>query len=61
MPALLCVLLAVVYMLSLTLALGTLRKDHHPLFWAGVIFPVLSIIEAAMAPTAHTEARHAAA
>jgi hypothetical protein len=51
-------LLAVVYVaLFITLALTTLRKGHHVLFWVGIIFPVLWIIGAVIAPTARVEAR----
>jgi hypothetical protein len=51
-------LLAVVCIaLFVTLALTTLRKGHHILFWVGIIFPVLWIIGAIIAPTARVEAR----
>ena len=54
-------LLAVVYIaLFVTLALTTLRKGHHVLFWVGIIFPVLWIIGALTGPTAGVEARSAA-
>jgi hypothetical protein len=51
-------LLAVLYLvLFVTLALATLRKGHHVLFWVGIIFPVLWIFGALMVPTAAAEAR----
>jgi hypothetical protein len=62
MSTLLWLLLAVVYItLFVTLALTTLRKGHYLLFWVGIIFPVLWIIGAIVAPTARADARHAAA
>lgn len=55
-------ILAVIYlMLFVTLALTTFRKGHYLLFWVGIIFPVLWIFGAIMAPTARAEARHVAA
>lgn len=55
-------ILAVIYlMLFITLALTTFRKGHYLLFWVGIIFPVLWIFGAIMAPTARADARHAAA
>jgi hypothetical protein len=51
-------ILAIVYiMLFITLALTTLRKGHLLLFWVGIIFPVLWIIGAVIAPTGRAEAR----
>jgi hypothetical protein len=51
-------ILAVVYItLFITLALTTLRKGHDLLFWVGIIFPVLWIIGAVIAPTGRAEAR----
>jgi hypothetical protein len=62
MSTLLWLLLAVVYItLFVTLALTTLRKGHYLLFWVGIIFPVLWIIGAIVAPTARADGRHAAA
>ena len=62
MSTLLLLTVAVVYiMLPVTLALTTLRMGHYLLFRIGIIFPVLSIIGAVIGPTAHAEARHAAA
>jgi hypothetical protein len=43
--------------LFITLALRTLRKGHLLLFWVGIIFPVLWIIGAVIAPTRRAEAR----
>jgi hypothetical protein len=48
-------------MLPVTLALTTLRMGHCLLFRIGIISQVLWIIGAVIAPTAHAEARHAAA
>ncbi len=48
-------------MLPVTLALTTLRMGHYLLFRIGIISPVLWIIGAVIGPTAHAEARHAAA
>ncbi len=62
MSTILWLLLAVFYItLFVTLALTTLRKGHVLLFWVGIIFPVLWIIGALIAPTARADARHAAA
>jgi hypothetical protein len=44
-------------MLSLTLALTTLRKNAHLLFSVGVVLPMLWILGAAIAPIAHAEVR----
>jgi hypothetical protein len=58
MSTVLWLILAVVYIaLFLTLALTTLRKGHFVLFWVGIIFPVLWIIGAVIAPTGRAEAR----
>ena len=52
MSTLLWVSLALVYFACfILLGLATLRKGHHLLFWFGIIFPVLWIIGALMAPT----------
>lgn len=46
-------LFAVLYVVILiTLGLATLRKGHILLFCVGIIFPILWIIGALMAPTA---------
>jgi hypothetical protein len=58
MSTVLWLILAVVYItLFVTLALITLRKGHYLLFWVGIIFPVLWIIGAVIAPTGRAEAR----
>ena len=58
MSFILWLLLAAVYItLFVTIALATLRKGHYVLFWVGIIFPVLWIFGALMAPTAQAEAR----
>jgi hypothetical protein len=61
MATFLWIVLAVVYiMLFVTLALTTLRKGHYFLFWVGIIFPILWIFGAVMAPTPSAQARLAA-
>ena len=51
-------LAAVLYVvLFVTLALTTFRKGHFILFWVGIIFPVLWIVGAIMAPSARVGAR----
>jgi hypothetical protein len=61
MSTVLWFILAVVYItLFITLALTTLRKGHIVLFWVGIIFPVLWIIGAVIAPTPRAEARSVA-
>jgi Na+/phosphate symporter len=58
MSTVLWLILAVAYIaLFVTLALRTLRKGHLLLFWVGIIFPVLWIIGAVIAPTRRAEAR----
>jgi hypothetical protein len=58
MSTILWFILAVVYItLFITLALTTWRKGHYLLFWVGIIFPVLWIIGAVIAPTGNAEAR----
>jgi hypothetical protein len=58
MSTVLWLVLAVVYIaLFITLALTTWRKGHHLLFWVGIVFPVLWIIGAVIAPTGNAEAR----
>ena len=45
-------LLAVLYFTALiVLGMSTLRKGHTALFWFGIIFPILWIVGALMAPT----------
>ena len=55
------IILGVLYIvLWVTLGMTTLRKGHTALFWIGIIFPVLWIVGAFMAPTpavAASEAR----
>ena len=61
MSFILWLLIAAVYIaLFVTIALATLRKGHYVLFWVGIIFPVLWIFGALMAPAAQVEARGAA-
>jgi hypothetical protein len=51
-------LAAVLYVaLFVTLAVTTFRKGHFVLFWVGIIFPVLWIVGALMAPSARVETR----
>ena len=46
------ILIGVLYItLWVTLGLTTLRKGHTALFWFGIIFTLLWIIGAVMAPT----------
>jgi hypothetical protein len=55
-------LLAVLYLTALiVLGLTTLRKGHTALFWFGIIFPVLWIVGALMAPTSAVTAAEAPA
>ncbi len=57
MSTILWFILAVVYiMLFITLALTTWRRGHYLPFWVGIIFPVLRIIGAVIAPTGKAEA-----
>jgi hypothetical protein len=52
MSTFLWILLVVLYLTALiVLGLTTLRKGHTALFWFGLIFPVLWIVGALMAPT----------
>jgi len=52
MSTFLWLLLAVVYITCfIVLGLATFRKGHYFLFWVGIIFPILWIIGALMAPT----------
>ena len=44
--------LGVLYIIAwVTLGMTTFRKGHTALFWFGIIFPVLWIVGALMAPT----------
>jgi hypothetical protein len=46
------IILGVLYIaLWVTLGMTTLRKGQTALFWIGIIFPVLWIVGAIMAPT----------
>lgn len=52
MSTFLWVLLAAVYVACFFfLGLTTFRKGHYAMFWLGIIFPVLWLIGALMAPT----------
>jgi hypothetical protein len=53
MSTFLWILLAAAYLTALVvLGISTLRKGHTVLFWFGILFPVLWIVGALMAPTA---------
>jgi hypothetical protein len=53
-------LLAVLYLTALmVLGLSTLRKGRTALFWFGIVFPVLWIVGALMAPTPKAAAAEA--
>jgi hypothetical protein len=57
---LLWILLATLYLVLLwTLGITTFRKGHHVLFFIGIIFPVLWIVGALMAPTSEVGAAEA--
>jgi hypothetical protein len=57
---LLWIMLATLYLVLLwTLGITTFRKGHHVLFFIGIIFPVLWIIGALMAPTSEAGAAEA--
>lgn len=52
MSPFLWLLLAVLYFTALiVLGMSTLRKGHTALFWFGIVFPILWIVGALMAPT----------
>ncbi|MGZ4187555.1 MAG: hypothetical protein ACXVVQ_19540 [Solirubrobacteraceae bacterium] len=52
MSTFLWILLAVLYVMCwIFFGMATLRKGHFVLFWVGIIFPLLWIIGALMAPT----------
>lgn len=62
MSTFLWILLVVLYLTALVvLGLTTLRKGHIALFWFGIIFPVLWIVGALMAPTPKAAAPEAQA
>jgi hypothetical protein len=57
MSALVWILLVTLYLTALfVLGLATLRKGHTLLFWFGILFPLLWIAGALMAPTADVAA-----
>jgi hypothetical protein len=44
--------ISLIYVMCLvTLGLTTLRKGHSVLFWVGIVFPLLWIVGAFLAPT----------
>jgi hypothetical protein len=52
MATLVWLILVFVYVAALVvLGMSTLRKGHTVLFWVGIIFPILWIVGALMAPT----------
>ena len=52
MSAFLWILIGILYFTALfVLGLSTLRKGHTALFWFGILFPLLWIVGAFMAPT----------
>ena len=52
MSTFLWILLAVLYLTALvSLGVSTLRKGHTVLFVVGIVFPILWIVGALMAPT----------
>jgi hypothetical protein len=52
MSTILWIVFASIYVLCFALlGLATLRKGHYAMFWLGIIFPVLWVIGAFMAPT----------
>jgi hypothetical protein len=55
------ILFGIIYLVCLiTLGVATIRKGHMVLFIIGIIFPILWIVGALMAPTPSAEARGAA-
>jgi hypothetical protein len=53
-------MLATLYLVALVvLGLSTLRKGHYVLFVVGIVFPVLWIVGALMAPTSQATATDA--
>jgi hypothetical protein len=54
------IVLAAVYLTALiVLGMATLRNGHTALFWFGILFPVLWIVGALMAPTPNEAAAQA--
>ena len=52
MSTFLWILLAVLYLTALvSLGVSTLRKGHSAMFIVGIVFPILWIVGALMAPT----------
>ena len=52
MSTFLWILCALAYLTALVvLGMATLRKGHTALFWFGILFPLLWIVGALMAPT----------
>ena len=52
MSTFLWIVLAVLYITCfILLGLATFRKGHYAMFWLGIVFPVLWVIGALMAPT----------
>jgi hypothetical protein len=52
------ILLSILYIACLIfLGVATFRKGHYWLFWIGVIFPILWIVGALIAPTPRASAR----
>ena len=57
MSVIIWLLLAALYIAALVmLGMTTLRKGHTALFWFGIIFPILWIVGALMAPTSRVAA-----
>jgi hypothetical protein len=62
MSTILWIMLAALHLTALiVLGLATLRKGHTALFWLGILFPLLWIVGALMAPTAKVVAAGARA
>jgi hypothetical protein len=58
--SLLWILLATLYLVMLwTLGITTLRRGHNYLFFIGIVFPILWIVGAVVAPTAPVGAAEA--
>jgi ABC-type multidrug transport system permease subunit len=54
------ILLGILYIACLIfLGVATFRKGHYWLFWIGIIFPILWIVGALIAPTPRAAARTA--
>ena len=60
MSLLLWILLATLYLVLLwTLGITTFRRGHYVLFFMGIVFPVLWIVGAVIAPTSEVGAAEA--